>query len=301
MAMPVNPATASASPAWSSSSSPVAQLNRPIDSIPHQILNSPFVQALSAATAIAGLAGVTVVALVFGAPLGIAIPLAVTTGVATIALVIFVYKKKDVIWFDFSLLYVKIACVGSRQLNKRLSPKIHRHRWYNAIPSSHEGPHRLYLGALPLANKRHHQKICQLPGRDRPAVLTVTEPFENNRTGLLGDPVRSSDWRHLGVRHEQMCVYDMRGLTIEQLARGAEYIHENIEAGRSVYVHCKAGRGRSLLMVAAYLMTHERALVEGQPGGNLAEKALNLVRTVRPQIHISATQKRSLAQFAETL
>ena len=40
----------------------------------------------------------------------------------------------------------------------------------------------------------------------------------------------------------------------EQLVRGAQFIQTQVEAGRSIYVHCAAGLGRGPTMVTAYLV-----------------------------------------------
>lgn len=43
---------------------------------------------------------------------------------------------------------------------------------------------------------------------------------------------------------------------IKDVEKGVEFIQWNLRNGRSVYVHCKAGRGRSALVVAAYLVKY---------------------------------------------
>jgi hypothetical protein len=50
--------------------------------------------------------------------------------------------------------------------------------------------------------------------------------------------------------------------TVEQLARGARFIHEQVQANRAVYVHCAAGLGRSPTQVIAYLMTRGMSIEE---------------------------------------
>ena len=77
--------------------------------------------------------------------------------------------------------------------------------------------------------------------------------------------------------------------TVEQLARGAKFIHEQTVANRSVYVHCAAGLGRSPTQVIAYLMTR----------GSSVEKATDFVEQRRPFISMSPKQKERLRDFAE--
>lgn len=279
----------------------VTGINRRNEGFAKRILKSPFVLALVGAALVTGLTALTITAFAVSAPLGFSIPLAIVTGTAAVALAILIHRHKDVIWFDLSLLFVKLGCVGSRLVHDKVSKKVKREEWFNVIPTSHEGPNQLVLGAIPLVNKRHHKKIGQLPGTSQPAVLSVTESFESERVGLLGDPVRHRDWEALGYQHRRFAVCDLRPLTVEEFNEGINFIRQNIEAGSSVYVHCKAGRGRSLLMVAGYLMRCERELVERQPGKDLVRKVINLVKTTRPQICINKSQRRSLYAFAATL
>ncbi len=77
--------------------------------------------------------------------------------------------------------------------------------------------------------------------------------------------------------------------TVEQLARGAKFIHEQTIAARPVYVHCAAGLGRSPTQVIAYLMTR----------GYRAPDAIDFVEARRPFITLSAKQKLRLEEFAE--
>jgi protein-tyrosine phosphatase len=77
--------------------------------------------------------------------------------------------------------------------------------------------------------------------------------------------------------------------TVEQLARGAQFIHEQANAGRSVYIHCAAGLGRSPTQVIAYMMTR----------GTSMEDAIDFVLQRRPFVQLSPKQKQRLAQFAE--
>ena len=51
-------------------------------------------------------------------------------------------------------------------------------------------------------------------------------------------------------------VVDLSGVpSLEKLRLGVSFALRQRERGRSVYVHCKAGRCRSATMAAAYLIT----------------------------------------------
>jgi len=75
----------------------------------------------------------------------------------------------------------------------------------------------------------------------------------------------------------------------EDLQRGADFIREQLAAGRGVYIHCASGVGRAPLMTAAYLVTT----------GMTAEEAWATVRRGRPFIRPTPPQIQALAHFAE--
>jgi protein tyrosine phosphatase (PTP) superfamily phosphohydrolase (DUF442 family) len=76
--------------------------------------------------------------------------------------------------------------------------------------------------------------------------------------------------------------------TVEQLAHGAKFIHEQALANRPVYVHCAAGLGRSPTQVICYLMTR----------GMTIEHAIRFVELRRPFITLSDKQRLRLVEFA---
>lgn len=85
-------------------------------------------------------------------------------------------------------------------------------------------------------------------------------------------------------------VVDGYAPTQEQLDIGTSIINEAVCKGKSVYVHCKNGHGRSPTMVAAYLVRYARYQVG---------EAINLIRKKRSEIHIEDTQKEALEKFAK--
>jgi dual specificity MAP kinase phosphatase len=76
--------------------------------------------------------------------------------------------------------------------------------------------------------------------------------------------------------------------TIAQLCQGVRFIHREIEAGGQVYVHCMLGVGRSVTMVAAYLIAT----------GMTPSSALKIIRRRRPFIQPTLGQEARLAEFA---
>lgn len=77
---------------------------------------------------------------------------------------------------------------------------------------------------------------------------------------------------------------------LEQLQRGVQFIHDNISAGRGVYVHCAGGLGRAPSLVICYLIAC----------GLRVEDAVQFVKARRPFIQLSARQQMAIRAFAES-
>ena len=77
--------------------------------------------------------------------------------------------------------------------------------------------------------------------------------------------------------------------TQKQLLVGATTIDVLVQQKVNVYVHCKAGHGRSPTLVAAYFILK----------GKTALQAVAAVRKQRPGIHPTARQAKALRRFEE--
>lgn len=127
-------------------------------------------------------------------------------------------------------------------IRNKISPK----KWpaYNKITDD------LFLGRLPLKNNNDDLKLQQA---GIGAVLSCLEKFENHSAGLL-TPVTPQDWNALKIAHCQVETPDFYPLSENSFKKGVEFIETQIKHGKKVYVHCKAGRGRSAAVVLAYLI-----------------------------------------------
>jgi protein-tyrosine phosphatase len=76
----------------------------------------------------------------------------------------------------------------------------------------------------------------------------------------------------------------------QQFDIGSGIINDGIEAGKTVYVHCKNGHGRSPSVVVAYLIRFK---------GYTVADAVSLIEEKRPESHIEEIQKEALQVFAE--
>jgi protein-tyrosine phosphatase len=76
------------------------------------------------------------------------------------------------------------------------------------------------------------------------AVLRLDD--DNRDRGQWGQPYHLLD----------MPIIDGLPIPSQQLRQGAAFIHQQVEAGRRVLVHCQAGVSRSVTMMLAYLIEY---------------------------------------------
>jgi atypical dual specificity phosphatase len=155
----------------------------------------------------------------------------------------------------------------------------------------------LVLGALPLKNKGHIEELKNLAKKENKelGVLTIVEPWELEEH-LLSSPVTLKDWDKQGVEQETISVEDHKPLNFEELNKAVKFITDQIKKGKIVYVHCKAGKGRSAMAVAAYLIKTEKF-----KNKDVAE-VINFIKGKRPVITLdkNETKKQILQKFKKT-
>lgn len=93
-----------------------------------------------------------------------------------------------------------------------------------------------------------------------------------------------------GKRHLHLATRDNTPPSLEALDKGADFIHQEINTGGKVYIHCGVGIGRAPSMAAAYLIKYENLS---------AAKAMSLIRKTRPFVHLTPKQYKQLEIFAE--
>lgn len=152
------------------------------------------------------------------------------------------------------------------------SNKWNGHKWVSWIIN--EGDNCLYLGALPLIG----QNLCMAH-----KYISIIEPWEREQITLVSRPN--------SFGNELIEASDYGPLTIEQLDKAADQINDALKTG-SVYVHCKAGRGRSAMAVIAYLIKHRDMLYID---------AHAHLKTHRPQVNMNASQADRMQEYAEHL
>lgn len=116
-------------------------------------------------------------------------------------------------------------------------------KWYTRIDK------HVILGALPL--KKNYQQI--LNDEKIHAVLTLNQDHE------LHYSISREDWINVGVDHKQIAIKDYIGVAnLEQIIEAIDFINKHKTLDQCVYVHCKAGRYRSALIVGCYLINSRK-------------------------------------------
>ena len=129
--------------------------------------------------------------------------------------------------------------------------------WWNKILNRVIGKHRRWwdwvdddvlLGALPEA-----EHLPALKSAGIRAVINTCCEFEGHMP----------DYALEGVEALCLPTVDYTPPTMESIRQGIDFMHRHIAQGHKIYVHCKAGRGRSATLVMCYLiangMTPEQA------------------------------------------
>lgn len=169
--------------------------------------------------------------------------------------------------------------------------------------SSKTGEGHIFLGILP-----NTKIINDVKGKSsRPlSVLSIVEKFElmpfkyrmkDSQGNIVTKTFNSFSKKNVDGAWEHIRSPDYHPVPGGLLDQGADFINLQIRQGKSVYVHCKSGKGRSASMVAAYLMKHKNLS---------ADQAIALIYSQRNHVSIAKTgifgnHNRTLKKFEEAL
>lgn len=155
---------------------------------------------------------------------------------------------------------------------------------YNAIARSRDkvpAIQELEPGLF-LARRLFPSDIYFLKSHDICAVLDVTAEFNSLNWTLMGE-----DIDYLNVP-----ILDHATPSEVQVKRALNWIHTHRKGGRSVIVHCALGRGRSVFMMAAYLLSqHPDKTVAG---------VIKQIKSVRKSAHLNKRQFHTLTVMHHT-
>lgn len=147
-------------------------------------------------------------------------------------------------------------------------------RRHDKVPAIQQVSNGLFLGARLTA-----KDLPQVQAKHIRAVLDVTAEF-----AALDDLSRLSSIHYLNIP-----VLDHASPTQTQLQQAVNWLQQQRAAGRKVLVHCALGRGRSVLLLAAFLLSRHNS--------RSAEQALALIKQVRHTARLNRAQLTTLRQF----
>uniref|UniRef100_A0A914E984 Uncharacterized protein n=1 Tax=Acrobeloides nanus TaxID=290746 RepID=A0A914E984_9BILA len=163
--------------------------------------------------------------------------------------------------------------------------------WYTRIDDT------IIVGAMPFKSM-----IEDLKGENVGGIVCCVEEFEWRYGSSLYDVMTPKDWAAENIRFHHIPIEDFTGylptmdlsgqIERPKVHKAINFIDEVAGEGKSVYIHCKAGRTRSVTIAASYLM-HKYDY--------FPNVAWELVKKLRPQARIYSPQWRMLNEYRRYL
>ncbi len=97
-----------------------------------------------------------------------------------------------------------------------------------------------------------------------------------------------SEYERYGIEQLHIPTIDFTHPTMESIEAAVAFMEDRIGQGKRVYVHCKAGRGRSATIVACWLIKHYQIT---------ADEAQAWLAKVRPHVKASISQRPVVRRF----
>nr|GMC96223.1 putative dual specificity protein phosphatase DSP8 [Ipomoea batatas]GME11811.1 putative dual specificity protein phosphatase DSP8 [Ipomoea batatas] len=145
-------------------------------------------------------------------------------------------------------------------------------RWWDRVDQF------ILLGAVPFPKDVPRLKQLGVGG-----VITLNEPYE---TLVPTSLYRAHEIDHLVIPTRDYLFAPSFG----NINQAVDFIHKNATSGRTTYVHCKAGRGRSTTVVLCYLVVYKHMTPAA---------ALEYVRSVRPRVLLAPSQWKAVLEFKQ--
>jgi protein-tyrosine phosphatase len=181
-----------------------------------------------------------------------------------------------------SLLYeVAIADLIVRAKLTRFLPRINQTWWHKITP-------RIILGGIPLANYDHLRELKKMGVT---AVYSILEDFEATSSTFFSTPVQQKNWSEEGISYHRLKCQDMMAMTLKEIDKAIQWLRDQTAKGVA-YVHCKAGRGRSAMIVIAYLMRYYKMTLS---------QAVDIVSSRRSVMTLRPCQYDRLREYEQHL
>jgi atypical dual specificity phosphatase len=159
-------------------------------------------------------------------------------------------------------------------------------KYYSPIDES------VILGGVPLQGIG---LVSSLERRDVSRTLALLERWEIEGVGPF------TPFRPVDDDHKRINAKDHVDLTVDQIKEGVAYIEESKEAGHRIYVHCKAGVGRSATCVAGYMLKRDLEEQKALSIDDAVDSTVRELKRLRPNVNIKASRKEVLKAYLREL
>ncbi|KAL3613696.1 hypothetical protein CASFOL_041770 [Castilleja foliolosa] len=147
-------------------------------------------------------------------------------------------------------------------------------RWWDRVDEY------VLLGAVPFPTDVPRLKALGVGG-----VVTLNEPYETL--------VPTSLYHDHKIEHLVIPTRDyLFAPSHSDISQAVEFIHDNALCGKTTYVHCKAGRGRSTTIVLCYLVKHKQMTPAA---------AYEHVRSIRSRVLLASSQRQAVEDYYHRL
>ncbi|XP_052211127.1 phosphatidylglycerophosphate phosphatase PTPMT2-like [Diospyros lotus] len=143
-------------------------------------------------------------------------------------------------------------------------------RWWDRVDEF------ILLGAVPFPADVPRLKELGVSG-----VVTLNESYE---TLVPASLYHTNNIDHLVIPTRDY----LFAPSYVDICKAVDFIHENASCGKTTYVHCKAGRGRSTTIVLCYLVEHKQMA---------PEVAFAYVRSIRPRVLLASSQWQAVQDY----
>ena len=141
-------------------------------------------------------------------------------------------------------------------------------RWWDEVDE------HVILGAFPFA--RDARRLQALGVR---AVVNTCEEYAGPQ----------AVYREAGIEQLRIPTIDFTPPSLEDIEKAVQFMDEQIAQGKKVYVHCKAGRGRSATVVLCWLVANRQMTPEAAHAHMIS---------ARPHVNRGIVQREVVQQFA---
>ena len=162
--------------------------------------------------------------------------------------------------------------------------------WWNEIIDG------IILGAIPLKNYKHDDILIQT--ENVKYILTILNTFEIETITYISQPVTPEHWVENDVIQKIINSNDFEPLRLDDIIKGVSFIEDSLgqmknnNEDKKIYVHCKAGHGRSAIIVIAYLIKNH---------GMTPTDAHTFTKSKRSTINLRQAQYDTLVEYHSSI